>query len=381
MNLARVVTVLALGQALVGIRIIWQLAKTARGERIATSDTPVPGERVTVLVPVLNERARLGPCLARVIAQPCEVAEILVVDGGSTDGTQELVSTIAARDHRMRIVNASPIPTGWNGKAHGLQVGLDCADPSSAWILTIDADVRPAPALVQSLLAHMLRTEAAAVSIATSQQLSGTAEGIVHPALLTTLVYRFGIPGHMTRRVAEVQANGQCALYRREPLERIGGFATARASVCEDVTVARALASNGYAVGFHESDGLVSVAMYSSWNDAWRNWSRSLPLRDRYSGRAGWLGLTKVALAQALPLPLLLMLWRSVPRPRVALAINSVLLMVRLGVLVGTARAYTWRPWTYWLSPLADLPVAVQLWRNALRRHHVWRGRTLVRGG
>jgi dolichol-phosphate mannosyltransferase len=381
MNLARVVTVLALGQALAGIRITWQLARTARGERIAASDTPVPGERVTVLVPVLNERARLGPCLDRLIAQPSEVAEILVVDGGSTDGTQNLISTIAARDHRMRIVNASPIPTGWNGKAHGLQVGLDRADPSSAWILTIDADVRPTPALVQSLLAHALRTEAAAVSIATSQHLSGTAEGIVHPALLTTLVYRFGIPGQVTRRVAEVQANGQCALYRREPLERSGGFATARASVCEDVTVARALASNGYAVGFHESDGLVSVAMYSSWNDAWRNWSRSLPLRDRYSGRAGWLGLTKVALAQALPLPLLLMLWRSVPRPRVALAINSVLLMVRLGVLVGTARAYTWRPWTYWLSPLADLPVAVQLWRNALRRHHVWRGRTLVRGG
>ena len=43
MNLARVVTVLALGQALAGIRIIWQLARTARGERIATSDTPVPG--------------------------------------------------------------------------------------------------------------------------------------------------------------------------------------------------------------------------------------------------------------------------------------------------------------------------------------------------
>jgi dolichol-phosphate mannosyltransferase len=55
--------------------------------------------------------------------------------------------------------------------------------------------------------------------------------------------------------------------------------------------------------------------------------------------------------------------------------------LVRLGVLVGTARAYTWRPWTYWLSPLADLPVAVQLWRNALRRTHVWRGRTVVRGG
>jgi dolichol-phosphate mannosyltransferase len=381
MILARMVSLLALAQALAGIRIIWQLARTARGERIAMSDVPVPGERVTVLVPVLNERARLGPCLASLIAQPAEVAEILVVDGGSTDGTQELMSTFAARDHRIQLVNASPIPTGWNGKAYGLHIGLDHADPNSAWILTIDADVRSAPALVQSLLAHALRTDAAAVSIATSQQLSGAAEGIVHPALLTTLVYRFGIPGHVTRRVAEVQANGQCALYRRAPLERSGGFAVARSSVCEDVTVARALASNGYAVGFHESDGLASVTMYSSWRDAWRNWTRSLPLRDRYSGRAGWLGLAQLALAQALPLPMLLVLRRSVPRPHVALAINWALLLVRLGVLAGTARAYMWRPWTYWLSPLVDLPVAVQLWRNALRRHHVWRGRTLVRGG
>jgi dolichol-phosphate mannosyltransferase len=381
MILARFFAVLALVQTLAGLKVVLRLVRTARGERIEARDLPLPEERVTVLVPVLNERGRLSSCLAGLIAQPSEVTEILAVDGGSSDGTQDLVATFAARDGRVRMVDASPIPTGWNGKAHGLQVGLDRADPCSAWILTVDADVRPAPDLVRSLLSHAVRSDVAAVSIATTQRLSGVAEGIVHPALLTTLVYRFGIPGHTTRRVAAVQANGQCALYRREPLERSGGFTTARASVCEDVTTARALATNGYAVGFHESDRLASVDMYASWSDAWKNWSRSLPLRDRYAGRAGWLGLTEVALAQALPLPILLMLWRSVPRPRFALAINGLLVLVRLGVLGGTARAYAWRPWTYWLSPLADLPVAVQLWRNALRRTHVWRGRILVRGG
>lgn len=381
MNLAKFFAVLALVQTLAGLKVVLRLARTVRGERIEVSDAPLPAERVTVLVPVLNERDRLGPCLAGLTAQASEVAEILTVDGGSSDGTQDLVSMFAARDNRVRMVDASPIPTGWNGKAHGLQVGLDRADPCSAWILTVDADVRPAPDLVRSMLSHAIRSDVAAVSIATTQRLSGVAEGIVHPALLTTLVYRFGIPGHTTRRVAAVQANGQCALYRREPLERSGGFTTARASVCEDVTVARALATCGYAVGFHEADGLASVDMYASWSDAWKNWTRSLPLRDRYAGRAGWLGLTEVALAQALPLPILLMLWPSVPRPRFALAINGLLVLVRLGVLGGTARAYAWRPWTYWLSPLADLPVAVQLWRNALRRTHVWRGRIVVRGG
>jgi dolichol-phosphate mannosyltransferase len=379
MNLARIVTLLALAQAVVGVRVVWRLARTARGERIATSDAPLPGERVTVLVPVLNERDRLSPCLTGVIAQPSEVAEILVVDGGSIDGTQDLVSTFMARDRRVRIVNASPIPTGWNGKAHGLQVGLDHADPDAKWILTVDADVRPAPALVRSLLAHALQTGVASLSIATMQRLSGAAEGIVHPALLTTLVYRLGIPGHATTEGSAVQANGQCALYQRGPLARSGGFAVARASLCEDVTVARAMASNGDSVGFHESDVLATVKMYTSWSDAWRNWTRSLPLRDRYSGRAGWVGLTEVVLAQALPLPFLM--WPVTTRSRLALAVNSVLLLMRLGVLAGTARAYTSRPWSYWLSPLVDLPVAVQLWRNALKRHHVWRGRILVRGG
>jgi dolichol-phosphate mannosyltransferase len=149
------------------------------------------------------------------------------------------------------------------------------------------------------------------------------------------------------------------------------------------VTLARILASHGWSVGFHESDGLASVEMYASWRDAWENWSRSLPLRDRYSGRAGWWGLIEVALGQALPLPLLvlLLLRRPARRPGIAFAMNSLLLLVRLGVLAGTARAYAWRPWTYWLSPLADLPVAAQLCRNALKRRHDWRGRALIRGG
>jgi dolichol-phosphate mannosyltransferase len=430
-------------QAVAGGRVVWRLVRTARGVHIAPSDVPRPGERVSVIVPVLNEQDRLAPCLEGLGAQPGEVREILVVDGGSSDETQEVVSRFATRDERVRQIAAGPTPVGWNGKAYGLQCGLERADPASAWILILDADVRPAPALTRSLLTHALRTGDAATGVATSQTLSSAAEGVLHPALLTTLVYRFGIPGHATADVSRVQANGQCSLYRREPLERCGGFAIARSSRCEDVTVARALAAEGYRVGFYEANGLVSAAMYAGWRDAWRNWPRSLAMRDRYMGAAGWIGLAEVALAQALPLALLLLLggtrrgswhvaaspsrvrvgprdeasrrpqprWRwaemlrsaqhdtarrrraelhtgtRLPRAtsvaegwpvRLALAVNSALLMARLGVLLGTARAYPRRPWTYWLSPLADVPAAAELGRSALRRRHVWRGRVLV---
>ncbi len=371
---------IALLQAIAGMRVIWRMASTAGGERIVEVAAPRPNERVTAIVPVLNERRRLALCLEGLMAQPAELAEILVVDGGSTDGAQVLVAEFAARDGRIRLIDAAPIPSHWNGKAHGLQVGLDRANSASTWILTVDADVRPEPNLVRSLLAHAGRTGDALLGVATAQRLSGAGEGIVHPALLTTLVYRFGIPGHATRQVSRVQANGQCSLFRRGALEQIGGFALARTSLCEDVTVARALAAAGHATGFYESDGLVDVAMYESWQETWRNWTRSLPMRDQFSGLNGWIGLGEVTLVQGLPLPVLLLTRRSSrPFPPLLLIVNAILLMVRLGVLIGTARAYPARPWTYWLSPLADLPASLALWRSALQRQHMWRGRILIR--
>jgi dolichol-phosphate mannosyltransferase len=372
---------LAVLQVWAGVRIIARLIRTAGGQRIPVHTAPLPESQATVIVPVLNECHRLGPCLEQLIAQPDEFGEILVVDGGSEDGTQQLVKSFRARDCRVRLLDATPVPSERNGKAHGLQVGLDHADPNSAWILTVDADVRLDPAAGRSLLAHLDRSGDAAVSVATRQRLSGAAEGLLHPAMLTTLVYRYGIPGQTAHQVDDVQANGQCFLARRSALAQVGGFSLGYGSVCEDVTIARAIVAGGHPVSFAESEALVETTMYENWRDAWRNWSRSLPMRDQYSGIAGWLGLLEVTLVQALPLPLLLML-RGRGHETAALPlrlVTVVLVMNRLGVLAGTARAYTWLPWTYWLSPALDVPVAVQLWRNTFRRRHRWRGRLLVR--
>ncbi len=385
---------IAVAQALLAIRVIWRMVRTAGGERIepvegnvgatlavVNSACELEQERVSVIVPVLNEHHRLSPCLDGLIAQGEEVVEIVVVDGGSLDGTQELVWAYSKSDSRVRLVDASPIPANWNGKAWGLQVGLDSVSPNARWILTTDADVRPRPLLSRSLLAQAKRAELAALSVATQQEIEGIGEGLLHPCLLTTLVYRFGMPGKIMRRVSDVQANGQCFLFRRDALEACGGFEDARHSVCEDITVARALVTSGYRVGFYEAGDLVSVKMYENWRDTWSNWTRSLPMRDQFSGMYTLFGWLEVLLVQALPLPLLLFLVVTRMRSRWPEALNGILLAIRFGVLFGTAKAYQRRPWTYWLSPLCDLPVAVQLIRSALQRQHIWRGRVFIRGG
>lgn len=380
--MSRLATLLAVIQALLGFRVIRRLLQTAGGRRVHRHEAPLPErERVSVLVPVLDEVDRLAPCLDGLIAQGDEVAEILVIDGGSTDGTPCLVREYEACDRRVRLVEAGPLPEQRNGKAHGLQVGLEQSAPASTWVLTIDADVRPDPAIARSLLAHAGREGVPALSAATLQRLSGAAEGVLHPAMLATLVYRFGIPGHATDRVDRVQANGQCFLVRRCLLDEAGGFAAVADSICEDVTLARALVTAGHCVGFYETDDLVRVEMYAGWRDAWSNWTRSLPMRDRFSGRATGVGLAEVALVQALPLWLAPLLGRALGRRHPATALNFALVCTRLGVLAGMGRAYERRPWTYWLSPVCDLPVALRLVAMARRRRHVWRGRAVTAGG
>lgn len=378
-----IVLIVAALQCIFAFRVLVRLLRSVSGECLIISQADseeAMQEQASVVVPVLNEVARLTPCLEGLMKQGEEVAEILVVDGGSVDDTQGMIQQFAMRDPRIRFVDASPIPPDWNGKAWGLQVGLCEANPALHWLLTVDADVRPQASLVRVMLAQAHKIRLSALSIATQQEITDVGQGLLHPSLLTTLVYRFGIPGKIINRVSEVQANGQCFLFHRENLEALGGFAVAARSLCEDVTIARALVANGYPVGFYEAGDLVSVKMYADWRETWQNWTRSLPMHDRFSGPNTALGLLEVLLVQALPLPIFLYLARNCARNRTLFLINAFLAMIRVGVLFSTARAYQKRPWSYWFSPACDIPVVLQLVRSLITHHHQWRGRLLVRG-
>jgi dolichol-phosphate mannosyltransferase len=377
----RMSMVLLIVQSIFAFRVIARMIRTRNGLRIQpvadqTSGTP----SVTILVPVLDEEKRLLPCLEGLIQQGDSVAQIIVIDGGSRDGTQELVDMVMERDDRVRLVSAPAAPSELNGKAWQLAYGAAQIGEQIKWVLTIDADVRPSPHLVDSLLAHAAEFDVQALSVATRQRLQGAAEGLIHPSMLTTLVYRFGIPGHATNRVGQVQANGQCFLIRRKLLHAVGGFSAVTESLNEDVTLARLMARHGEPVGFYEAGDLVSVMMYDSARETWQNWPRSLPLRDALTRWSSLIGLAEVSLVQALPLLAAPIsgVRRGWNDPLTTL--NLGLMATRFGVLAGTARAYESRPWTYWLSPLCDLAVAGRLLQSAFTRTQQWRGRLVTRG-
>jgi len=364
-------------EAAAGARAVARMLATAGGVPLARAEAPPPGT-IAVIVPTLDEEQRVGRALAALAACGAEVGEIVVVDGGSVDGTRAVVDAAARRDLRVRLLAAPRAPPGWNGKAWNLQVGLQAT--SAPWIATVDADVRVGPSLLGDAVARAQADGLSALSVATRQELPDAATALLHPALLATLVYRVGLPNVATGDPAKVQANGQVMVALRGALLASEAFHAARASRCEDVTTARVLAAAGGRVGFFEGDAV--VRMHDSWRDCAAGWPRSLTLRDGFVPPMQLaLGLGELLFAQALPLPtlvLLLALGERVPFGRAATAIAVALTLTRLGVLAGTRRAYVRPPFTYWLSPLADLPALALLIASALRRRHVWRGRRLV---
>ena len=357
---------------------------TRRGVAVAKTDVvPTGAGTVSAIVPVLDECERLGPALEGLLSAPASLLEIVVVDGGSTDGTQALVRGYAARDPRIRLVDASPVPATWNGKAWNLAAGLAATDPATTWILTIDADVRAKPELIASLLTHALAHRLDAFSAAPRLALSGALESAFHPAFLATLVYRYGLPGNVATTVRDVQANGQCFLVRRDLAVATGAFEAARTSRCDDVTIARHLVRAGARLGFYEGSELSTVRMYESARECWANWPRSLPLRDGSTRTLELVvDLATVVAVQALPLAIVIATLASRgATDSLFFRLNLALALARLGVLAGTRRAYAAVPLTYWLAALTDLPCALRLVQSTLARRQSWRGRALVAEG
>ena len=375
---------LVLLAALQGDALVVLLARLLPGRRrrppVETRpDASAADGNVTVVVAALDEARRIQPCLDGLSTQGTIVREILVVDSGSGDGTQDLVRAAATRDSRITLLRDPPLPSGWVGKVWALQHGL--AHASGEWVLGMDADTMPQPGCVGGALAAARELGYDAVSFAPRFRIHSAGERWLQPALLVTLVYRFGATG-TNADPERVMANGQCFLARRQVLEAAGGYSSARASFADDVTLARTLARAGRRVGFLDGSRLYDVRSYTSAREAWREWGRSLDLKDATTRTRQWLDVLFLLVVQGTPLATLL--WLGVrwlvgqPLPAggpIVGATSTMLVGIRVLMQFAIAGSYAERGAPFWLAPAADPLAALRILISTLRTPKRWRSR------
>ena len=342
--------------------------------------------KVSVVVPTLNEAERIGGCLEGLTRQSYEVREVIVVDSRSQDGTVDLVKAAQAKDPRFRVLTDDPLPPGWVGRPWALHTGFLNSSEQSEWILGVDADTYPQAGMIASALKTAEREGYDLVSLAPRFILKDLGELWLQPALLMTLIYRFGAAGGSVGGADRVMANGQCFLCRRSLLAQLGGYASARSSFCDDVTLARNAAQAGAKVGFLDGSRVLKVRMYEGAAETWREWGRSLDLKDASTSAQKWGDLTFLTLVQGLPLLaavglLIAVLSGNLSLPILAaLGLNLGLLAMRFALLLAIAPSYDFSQarasWSFWLSPLADPLAAYRIFLSSTRQPKQWRGRS-----
>lgn len=346
---------------------------------------PQWADTVSVIVPTLNEVARLQPCLDGLMQQSQEVREILVVDSRSQDGTPELVQASQPHDARLRLMQDEPLPSDWVGRPWALHSGFLASSPDSDWVLGMDADTQPQPGLVSSLLKMAAAHNYDLITLSPRFILSYPGEIWLQPALLMTLVYRFGPSGEVASSPERVMANGQCFFCRRSVLTQVGGYTSARQSFCDDVTLARTIAATGARVAFLDGANVYKVRMYEGAAETWREWGRSLDLKDAASPAQVWGDWLVLFAVQGLPLPLTLLLSYGVATGtttgpmQLALGMNASLVMMRFALNWAIAPSYDLsqakQAWLFWLSPFADPLAVLRIFLSSMQRPKSWRGR------
>ena len=171
------------------------------------------GPTVSVVLPTLNERTTIADCLASLLAQDHDdIVEVLVVDGGSTDGTRDVVE---AAGPPVRLVD-NPRVTA----AAAMNVAL--AEAKGEIVCRVDAHSLYERDYVRRCVEVLLET--GADNVGGPMRPVGTTSFGRAVAAVTSSAFGVG-PGrfHYSQQREEVDTV-YLGCWRRETLERLGGW-------------------------------------------------------------------------------------------------------------------------------------------------------------
>ncbi len=102
-------------------------------------------ELISVVIPVWNEKERVARAIQSMQNQTWKNLEIIVVDDGSTDGTQDIVKEIAKQDSRVQFYDNPKKTARTNWRGYDINAGFAARNygfsiAKGEWITTQDAD-------------------------------------------------------------------------------------------------------------------------------------------------------------------------------------------------------------------------------------------------
>ena len=175
--------------------------------------------RVLVVVPTLDEKDHIGPVLTRILEETADFAQLRVVvaDGGSTDGTREIVAEVARRNPAVVLLDN---PARIQSAAVNLAVRRfgDGADV----LIRCDAHSFYPPRYCRSLVETLQRVNAASVVV----PLDSIGQSCLQRAIAWVSSSPIGTGGaaHRGGHGSGFVDHGHHAAFRMGAFRRVGGY-------------------------------------------------------------------------------------------------------------------------------------------------------------
>jgi succinoglycan biosynthesis protein ExoA len=184
------------------------------GEENATASS----DNILIVIPCLNEREHIAKLLAHVQNDTAELdCLVAIADGGSTDGTADILAEITARDPSIKVLfNPKRIQSA------GVNLAVRTLGEGRQWLVRLDAHAQYPAGYIKTLIAEAHRTDAASVVVAlTSRGAAGFQAAV---ATVQNSVLGAGGAAHRRPGRAQFVDHGHHALFDLPRFLAVGGY-------------------------------------------------------------------------------------------------------------------------------------------------------------
>ncbi|MEX2605049.1 MAG: glycosyltransferase family 2 protein [Gracilimonas sp.] len=230
---------------------------------------------VSICIPARNEEAVIERCVTSVLKQSYPNFEVLVLNDNSTDRTTEILNNLSGIITNLHHLIGKPKPDDWHGKPWACQQLSTHA--AGKYLVFIDADVWLEEDAITKAVQALKTSDT--ITVWPKQIVAGFFEKLTIPmiyfGLYTLLPAKYvernprWLPKHLSPKIAPkfAAACGQFIAFNRKAYDEIGGHASVKQEIVEDVELSKLIKQNGLTITMYDGVGTVNCRMYRSHSD------------------------------------------------------------------------------------------------------------------
>lgn len=236
--------------------------------------------KISILLPLRNEAKNVEGLIDSIAVQTGASKinhqwEVIALDDDSTDQTHQLLLDSQSKLELLKIIRSDGPLDNWLGKPAAQERLF--REATGDYLVFIDADVRLEPRAVERSIELMVERDWDFTSPYPRQIAMTFIERMVQPLLQWS--WFASVPLRLAERLrtpSMAVANGQLFIVKREALESIGGFASVKSEILEDIELARTLWRANKKGSVSDGSSIAYCRMYEGGRELIDGYSKSL---------------------------------------------------------------------------------------------------------